>query len=138
MPVQLVSSRGTTYNNLAEMKKKVYVDTVIPLLSDYCEDLNSFFSEDLQPNEKIWYDVSEVEELKENVLEVAEKLSSVLRGKVSLNTFYEVLSEKTGITIKKLPSELGDKVLVSSSEIFLDDLNIDMTVPQEKEEDTTK
>ena len=139
VPVQLISSRGTTYNNLAEMKKKVYIDTVIPLLADYCEDLNAFFSDDLAENERVWYDVSEVEELKENVLEVAEKLSNALRGKVSLNTFYEILSEKTGISIKKLPSELGDKVLVTSSDMFLDDLNLDLTpVPNEDVKDTTK
>ena len=139
VPVQLISSRGTTYNNLAEMKKKVYIDTIIPLLADYCEDLNVFFADDLQPNERVWYDVSEVEELKENVLEVAEKLANALRGKVSLNAFYDILSEKTGITIKKLPAELGDKVLVSSSDMFLDDLNLDLTpVPNENTEDTTK
>lgn len=139
VPVQLISSRGTTYNNLAEMKKKVYIDTAIPLVQDYCEDLTEFFSEDLQENEKIWYDVSEIEELKENVLDIAEKLSNALRGKVSLNEFRQVLSEKTNINLKALPSELGDKVLVTSSDMFLDDLNVELVdVPEENTEDSTK
>ena len=139
VPVQLISSRGTTYNNLAEMKKKVYIDTAIPLVQDYCEDLTAFFSEDLQENERIWYDVSEIEELKENVLDIAEKLSNALRGKVSLNEFRQVLSEKTNINLKALPSELGDKVLVTSSDMFLDDLNVDLEpLPKENEEDSTK
>ena len=139
VPVQLISSRGTTYNNLAEMKKKVYIDTAIPLVQDYCEDLTAFFSEDLQENEKILYDVSEIEELKENVLDIAEKLSNALRGKVSLNEFRQVLSEKTNINLKALPSELGDKVLVTSSDMFLDDLNVELVdVPEENTEDSTK
>ena len=139
VPVQLISSRGTTYNNLAEMKKKVYIDTAIPLVQDYCEDLTVFFSEDLQENERIWYDVSEIEELKENVLDIAEKLSNALRGKVSLNEFRQVLSEKTNINLKALPSELGDKVLVTSSDMFLDDLNLELeSLPQENEEESTK
>ena len=139
VPVQLLSSRGTTYNNLAEMKKKVYIDTAIPLVQDYCEDLTAFFQDDLQENEKIWYDVSEIEELKENVLDIAEKLSNALRGKVSLNEFRQVLSEKTNINLKALPSELGDKVLVTSSDMFLDDLNVELEpLPRENEEDSTK
>ena len=139
VPVQLISSRGTTYNNLAEMKKKVYIDTAIPLVQDYCEDLTVFFQDDLQENEKIWYDVSEIEELKENVLDIAEKLSNALRGKVSLNEFREVLSEKTNINLKALPSELGDKVLVTSSDMFLDDLNLELEpLPKENEEESTK
>lgn len=139
VPVQLISSRGTTYNNLAEMKKKVYIDTAIPLVQDYCEDLTVFFQDDLQENERIWYDVSEIEELKENVLDIAEKLSNALRGKVSLNEFRQVLSEKTNINLKALPSELGDKVLVTSSDMFLDDLNVELEhLPQENEEESTK
>ncbi len=139
VPVQLISSSGTTYNNLAEMKKKVYIDTAIPLVQDYCEDLTVFFQDDLQENEKIWYDVSEIEELKENVLDIAEKLSNALRGKVSLNEFRQVLSEKTNINLKALPSELGDKVLVTSSDMFLDDLNLDLEpLPKENEEESTK
>ena len=139
VPVQLISSRGTTYNNLAEMKKKVYIDTAIPLVQDYCEDLTAFFQDDLQENEKIWYDVSEIEELKENVLDIAEKLSNALRGKVSLNEFRQILSEKTNINLKALPSELGDKVLVTSSDMFLDDLNVELVdVPEENTEDSTK
>ena len=139
VPVQLISSRSSTYNNLKEAKKKVYIDTVIPLIQDYCEDLTAFFQDDLQENEKIWYDVSEIEELKENVLDIAEKLSNALRGKVSLNEFRQVLSEKTNINLKALPSELGDKVLVTSSDMFLDDLNVDLEpLPSENEEDSTK
>ena len=139
VPVQLISSRGATYNNLAEMKKKVYIDTAIPLVQDYCEDLTVFFQDDLQENERIWYDISEIEELKENVLDIAEKLSNALRGKVSLNEFREVLSEKTNINLKALPSELGDKVLVTSSDMFLDDLNVELEpLPSENEEESTK
>ena len=139
VPIQLISSRGTTYNNLAEMKKKVYIDTAIPLVQDYCEDLTVFFQDDLQENERIWYDVSEIEELKENVLDIAEKLSNALRGKVSLNEFRQVLSEKTNINLKALPSELGDKVLVTSSDMFLDDLNVELEpLPSENEEESTK
>ena len=139
VPVQLISSRGTTYDNLAEMKKKVYIDTAIPLVQDYCEDLTVFFQDDLQENERIWYDVSEIEELKENVLDIAEKLSNALRGKVSLNEFRQVLSEKTNINLKALPSELGDKVLVTSSDMFLDDLNVELEpLPVENEEESTK
>ena len=98
-----------------------------------------FFQDDWQENGRIWYDVSEIEELKENVLDIAEKLSNALRGKVSLNEFRQVLSEKTNINLKALPSELGDKVLVTSSDMFLDDLNVELEpLPQENEEESTK
>ena len=72
-------------------------------------------------------------------MDIAEKLSNALRGKVSLNEFRQVLSEKTNISLKALPKELGDKVLVTSSDMFLDDLNVDLEpTPTENPQDSTK
>lgn len=129
VPIQLISSRGSTYNNVAELKKKIYIDTVIPAVKNYCEDMTTFLSDDLEENEKIWYDVSEIEELKADIMNIAKDLSTALKGKVTINEFREVLAQKTGIELKKLPKEIGDKVIVSTSDVFLDDLNLDESLP---------
>ena len=139
VPSQLISSRSSTYNNLKEAKKKVYVDTVIPLARDYCEDLTSFFSDDLQEGQRIWYDVSDIEELKEDIVTTAKDLSTALKGHVTENEFRGILGKITGIELKTLPSEIGDKILVSSSEMFIDDLNLELTpVPNENPQDAAK
>ena len=138
VPLQLVSSRGSTYSNLKEMKKKVYVDTAIPLIADLCEDLTAFFSSELAEGEKIWYDVSEIEELKLDTTETAKGIKEALKGVATINEIRTEISNKTGMNLKALSSDIGDKILVTSSDIFLDDLNIDMTVPQENVTDTTK
>ena len=139
VPAQLISTRSSTYNNMKEAKKKIYVDTIIPLASDYCEDLTAFFKDDLKPNEYISYDVSDIEELKEDVLTVAKDLRESLKGIATVNEIRRELGNKTGIELKPLKADIGDKVLVTSSDMFLDDLNLDLTpVPDEDVKDTTK
>ena len=121
------------------MKKKVYIDTAIPLVQDYCEDLTVFFQDDLQENEKIWYDVSEIEELKEDVMTVAKGVREALKGVATVNEIRDTLTKKTGIELKSISKELGDKILVTSSDMFLDDLNVELEpLPKENEEDSTK
>ena len=139
VPVQLISSRSSTYNNMAEAKKKIYIDTAIPLVQDYCEDLTAFFQDDLQENERIWYDVSEIEELKEDVMTVAKGVREALKGVATVNEIRDTLTKKTGIELKSISKELGDKVLVTSSDMFLDDLNVELEpLPRENEEESTK
>ena len=139
VPVQLISSRSSTYNNLKEAKKKVYVDTVIPLVQDYCEDLTAFFSDDLQQNESIWYDVSGIEELKEDVVTVAKGVREALKGVATVNEIRDTLTKKTGIELKSINKDLGDKVLVTSSDMFLNDLNVELEpIPSENTQDSTK
>jgi hypothetical protein len=139
VPVQLISSRSSTYNNMAEAKKKIYIDTIIPLVQDYCEDLTAFFQDDLQENERIWYDVSEIEELKEDVMTVAKGVREALKGVATVNEIRDTLTKKTGIELKSINKELGDKVLVTSSDMFLDDLNVELIdIPEENEEESTK
>ena len=139
VPVQLISSRSSTYNNMAEAKKKIYIDTIIPLIQDYCEDLTAFFSDDLQEGFKIWYDTSEIQELKENVMEVAKGVREALKGVATVNEIRDTLTKKTGIELKSINKELGDKILVTSSDMFLDDLNLELeSLPKENEEESTK
>ena len=139
VPVQLISSRSSTYNNIAEAKKKIYIDTVIPLIQDYCEDLTAFFSEDLQEGERVWYDLSTIEELKEDVMTVAKGVREALKGVATVNEIRDTLTKKTGIELKSISEELGDKILVTSSDMFLDDLNVELVdVPEENTEDSTK
>ena len=139
VPVQLISSRSSTYNNMAESKKKIYIDTIIPLIQDYCEDLTAFFQDDLQEGERVWYDTSEIQELKEDVMEVAKGVREALKGVATVNEIRDTLTKKTGIELKAISKELGDKVLVTSSDMFLDDLNVDLVdVPEENTEDSTK
>ena len=135
VPISLISSTGTTYSNVAEFKKKIYNDTIIPLLKEYCDQMTEFLRDDLD-GAFIWYDLSEIQELQPDVMATVKSLSEALMGKVTLNTFYRILGEKTGIKIDPLPANLGDKVLTSQSQIFLDDLNYEVEVPSgEKESD---
>jgi phage portal protein BeeE len=139
VPAPLISSRSSTYNNQKEAKKKVYVDTIIPLASDYCEDLTAFFQADLQDGLSIWYDVSSIEELKEDVLTEAKNIREALKNIATVNEVRKAIWDKTGIELKPLKSDIGDKVLVSSSDLFLDDLNLDLSpTPVEDTKDTTK
>ena len=49
------------------------------------------------------------------------------------------ITKKIGIELKPLKSEIGDKVLVSSSDLFLEDLNVDLEpIPSENTQDSTK
>ena len=51
----------------------------------------------------------------------------------------DTLTKKTGIELKSINKELGDKVLVTSSDMFLDDLNVDLEpTPTENTQDSTK
>ncbi len=129
VPIQLISSRGSTFHNMQEAKKKVYVDTVIPLMRTFCENLTLFFQNDLGENEVIWFDISGIEELKEDVMEIAKKLAETLKGKVTQNEFRDILREKTGIDLPKIKGEIGDKIIVSSSDVFLEDLLTEVEVP---------
>ena len=139
VPAPLISSRSSTYNNQKEAKKKVYVDTIIPLASDYCEDLTAFFQADLQPNESIWYNTADIEELKEDVLTEAKEVRETLKGIATVNEVRKAIWDRTGIELKPLKKDIGDKVLVTSSDMFLDDLNLDLTpVPDENPQDTAK
>ena len=135
VPIQLISSAGTTYNNVEEFKGKIYKDRIIPEMKEYCQTMTAFLKEDLG-DAFIWFDVSEIDELQPDVLDIAKKLGEALAGKVTLNTYYRLLQEKTGLQIDPLPKELGDKVLTNQSNIFLDDLNFEGEVPSgEKESD---
>jgi HK97 family phage portal protein len=133
VPIQLLSSKSGTYNNIKELKKKIYNDTIIPLLKLYCDQMTMFLKDELGEDTFIWYDTSEIPELQPDIMEVTEKLSKALDGKVTLNQFYKILQQKTGIEIDQLPAELGNKILTEQNKIFLDDLNFEPAVPQGEE-----
>ena len=81
----------------------------------------------------------EIEELKEDVMTVAKGVREALKGVATVNEIRNTLTIKTGIELKSISKELGDKILVTSSDMFLDDLNVELVdVPEENTEDSTK
>jgi len=120
VPVQLISSVGSTYNNISEMKKKIYQDTIVPLLKEYCEQMTAFLKDELGENHYIWYDLSSIKELQEDNTDSAQKTVALLNGIATKNEIRAILSEKYGFNLPKMSGEWYDKTYVSSSEISLE------------------
>ena len=76
---------------------------------------------------------------KEDVMEVAKGVREALKGVATVNEIRDTLTKKTGIELKSISKELGDKILITSSDMFLDDLNVELEpLPKENEEESTK
>lgn len=131
VPIQLISTEGTTYNNVKEFKKKLYNDVVDPLLKLYCNSHTKHFEGDLKENEFIWYDLSEVEELKVDISEIVDKLASGLEGKVTLNEFRNLIQNMTGIQLDQLPESEGDVILVKANLTRIKDLFVPDTTTED-------
>ncbi len=128
VPIQLISSEGTTYQNVKEFKRKIYSDVITPLLKLYCDSHTAFFKDDLNEGEFIWYDTSKIEELKLNVTQMVKELAEAFIGNgISLNEFRNIVLNITGISLAPLPAEIGDQQLLKSNLSFITDLLIDDT-----------
>jgi len=139
VPVQLISTEGTTYNNVKEFKKKLYSDITEPELKAYSQDMTAFLVDDLSDDEFIWYDLSGVEELKTNAADIVEQLNKALEGKVTINEFRNIvntlLGESIQVKLEPIPDKLADQVLVSTSLMPLSDLGISLGTDGPTDED---
>lgn len=117
VPVQLVSSDSSTYNNMKEVKSKMYEDTVKPLLRSYCEEMTSFLSDDLQDGQFIDYDLSHVKVLQEDMADNIKKLREALDGIATPNEVRNIITETQGVMMKPSTEEGSDMIWKSSSDI---------------------
>lgn len=124
VPIQLISSEGTTYNNVREFKKKIYNDVINPLLKLYCDSHTSFLKDELGEKLFIWYDTSNVEELRLDVTNIIKGLADGLIGQVTLNEFRNIVTNMTGIKLNPLNAKEGDVLLVKSNLSLITDLII--------------
>lgn len=124
VPIQLISSEGTTYNNVREFKKKIYNDTINPLLELFCQVHTQFLKEELGDNYIISYDTSNVEELRDDVASTIKSLADALVGLVTFNEFRSIVTKMTGIDLAPLEAKYGDVLLVKSNLSLIDDLFI--------------
>ena len=134
VPIQVMSTQGDTYNNVKEFKKKLYSDTVNPLLRYYCKFQTKSLKNILNDGEFIWYDTSNVAELRNDVSDTIQKLFAAYEGKITLNEFRSIITRETGQQLNKLPKETGDKILVSSAKTFIEDLLIPVEPDPPQEE----
>lgn len=130
VPIQLISTEGTTYQNVKEFKKKLYSDVVEPELKAYCSNMTSFLSDELGPNQKIWYDLSGVEELKNDAVAIIKDLATALHGKVTINEFRQIVNTlfagSIDLILKPITESQANAILVSSSDMLLTDIGIEV------------
>lgn len=124
VPEALVMNENSTYNNLEGFKKKVYEDTIIPFANKLCEELTYFFKNDLEAGEKISINTSNIKALQVDLWDKIKKCAESLEGKVTINNFIVIINTTFDLAIPTLKGEEGNKVLVSSNMMFLDELGV--------------
>lgn len=118
MPPPLVGDlEHTTYNNVKEARRIFWLDTMIPFISNLQQCLNKSllpaFEDPLRY--RIWYDLSNVEALRENLREKAE-VSKILWN---MGVPFNKLSSALQLGIKPIPG--GDRGYIQSSMLPLDE-----------------
>jgi HK97 family phage portal protein len=104
VPVQLISNEGSTYANLKEAKKKLYLDTIKPLVIKYTEVLTAFLNEELGDDFVVSYSMSNIGALSEDVSTQIKTLREALDGIASVEEIRTILSDNFGLN---LPNEEG-------------------------------
>ncbi|MGL5126160.1 MAG: phage portal protein [Fusobacteriaceae bacterium] len=125
IPETLILSENSSYNNLEGYKKKVYQDTVIPFMNKICEELTEFFKVDLEEGEEIVVNTSNIKALQIDIGKEMEQYAKALDGKITTNDFIKFINNAFELTIPLLKPNEGDRVLVSSNTMFLDEMGLE-------------
>lgn len=128
VPYSLVSDGSSTYNNSREDKIKLYKNTVMPLAKKHSEFLNGVFREDLSDGEFVWIDLSTIEELRGETLETIKSLEQV--SYLTINEKRGLVSELTGVDIKRYNNENADKLLLNGMLTPIDELTTNLEVDE--------
>ena len=131
VPEALIFSDNSSYNNTLEYKKYLYTETVIPLAKEFCEHLNYLFKDTLADNEEFYFSTADIKALQSSMAQEIDLLSKSLSGYVTINNFIAIVNDKYQLGLESLGVK-GDVVLINSSQISLEDLNLD--VPDIKNE----
>ncbi|WP_427043204.1 phage portal protein [Fusobacterium sp. SB021] len=133
VPMELVGGGESTYQNRKHAKKELYKDEIIPFLNKLVQWLNYLLKEYLQNGEEIDYDLTGIDELKEDISEVIKNLEA-LKNRVTINEYRKFLSKMTDIELEDL-GEKGDVILVSAGDVTLNEVLESPDVSEEKEDD---
>lgn len=133
VPMELVGGGESTYQNRKHAKKELYKDEIIPFLNKLVQWLNYLLKEYLQNGEEIDYDLTGIDELKEDISEVIKNLEA-LKNRVTINEYRKFLSKMTDIELEDL-GEKGDVILVSAGDVTLAEVLESPDVSEEKEDD---
>ncbi|MGL4998553.1 MAG: phage portal protein [Cetobacterium sp.] len=125
VPETLIMSDNSSYNNLEGFKKKIYQDTVIPFMNKICEELTEFFKTDLEEGEEIVVNTSNIKALQIDIGKEIEQYAKALDGKITTNNFITFINSSFELAIPLLKASEGDRVLVSSNTMFLDEMGLD-------------
>lgn len=122
VPEALIMSENSSYNNLEGFKKKIYQDTIIPFANKICEELTELFRDELGEGEEIQINTSNIKALQIGISEEIKKWAEALDGKITTNEFIEFINKAFDLAIPTLKGGEGNRVLVSSNMMFLDEL----------------
>ncbi|MBU1173016.1 MAG: phage portal protein [Proteobacteria bacterium] len=90
-PQYLGSQESSTYNNYQTSEMIFWVQTIIPLLDDIADALNHSFKDELKPDEKLSYDISQVPAMRQALFDRAKTAKTLFEMGVpfaSLNSVF--------------------------------------------------
>lgn len=124
IPEALIISDNSSYNNLEGFKKKVYEDTIIPFAEFLSDELTSVFEDSLSEDEYIYFSTSKIKALQQDKSKQIKEYAEALQGKISINDFINFVNFNLGTGLPLLDKSMGDKVLVGTNMMFLNDLGV--------------
>lgn len=130
IPLPLVSSDSSTYNNLETAKKSLYEDTVIPLMKDFCEHLNNLFKDKLSEDEEFYFDESAIKPLQIDLANNIKNTTTALTGITTVNGLIKAINSMYNLNLEDL-GDKGEVVLVPGSYVNLEDMSITIPRPTE-------
>ena len=133
VPAELVGGGESTYQNRKHAKKELYKDEIIPFFNNLKNWLNYLLRDYLKEGEFIDYDLTGIDELKEDISEVIKNLEPI-KNRVTINEYRKFLSKMTDIELEDL-GEKGDVILVSAGDVTLNEILESPDVSEEKEDD---
>lgn len=133
VPAELVGGGESTYQNRKHAKKELYKDEIIPFFNNLKKWLNYLLRDYLKEGEFIDYDLTGIDELKEDISEVIRNLEPI-KNRVTINEYRKFLSKMTDIELEDLGKK-GDVILVSAGDVTLDEVLESPNVSEEKEDD---
>lgn len=133
VPAELVGGGESTYQNRKHAKKELYKDEIIPFFNNLKNWLNYLLRDYLKEEEFIDYDLTGIDELKEDISEVIRNLEPI-KNRVTINEYRKFLSKMTDIELEDLGKK-GDVILVSAGDVTLDEVLESSNVSEEKEDD---
>lgn len=133
VPAELVGGGESTYQNRRHAKKELYKDEIIPFFNNLKGWLNYLLRDYLKEGEFIDYDLTGIDELKEDISEVIKNLEPI-KNRITINEYRKFLSKMTDIELEDLGKK-GDVILVSAGDVTLDETLEVIDTEMEKEDD---